>query len=571
MKHITLIILVSIVVSIIGCTKDATLQSKQYPYVNTKDVTDIDETGATFEAEILNTGQVKITDFGFIWGNENGEYEYSLYNTGSLDNFRIRISTDMVTGSTYTCRAYLRTGKNIILGNAVTFKSLGPESLVIKDFNPKFGFDGTIIKLSYKYLSQISANKQVFVNNIPAEIIFSNDDSIVFKTPKMIYFGETSISIQIGSKIARSIITYKILGPEIEVVSLLSGHSGDYVTIEGKNFIQNGENVEVFFNYYTDSRSAEIISFSETKIEFIVPTLGPLFNDISSQIRLVNGLKTTSYSKATFLLKKEWELKQATPFEGFAFYQAFTFNEKGYIFEMDSKQLYEYSPISDKWKIFPSILFPGDRSEGSLYIVINENLFKIGGYDYLSHPLNELWVFAFNDKKWNKKNDLPFKFNNAVYYNVNNQVYIVTDIGQVWKCDFVNEQYTKLKDCPFNFLYAFASSYVGNGKAFVVTYGHTWQYQEQDDKWVEKTTNPFFSAQIPAMGFALNNTGYVLQGGQTLYKYNIIKDKWILTSMYPGSNGYESHKTTFIIGDKVYFAPTSGYYNDFPFMYLYQE
>ncbi|MCX6233345.1 MAG: IPT/TIG domain-containing protein [Bacteroidetes bacterium] len=570
MKYSLVFVILSLLFSFMGCKKDAEIQPKQYPYVITKSVTDIDSSGATFEAEILDYGQEEITDFGFIWSDTKTNYQYSLFNKGSLDNFKVRISADLEQGITYSCRAYIKTIRNLVLGNKVIFLSLGSESIMIGDFNPKEGFDGTLIKLTGKYFSQISANNKVFVNHIPAEVIFSTGDSIAFITPPMGYVGEADISIQVGSKDVTSNIKFKILGPQIDSISLLSGNSGESVTIEGKNLIQNGANIAVYF----DSNSAEIVSYSETQLEIIVPPpTNSLLSDISVTIKLVNGLKTTSY-KDRFLIEKSWESKQATPFDWSWAYKAFTFNEKGYILELNTKELYEYSPISNQWNSVPSSLFPGDRNEGSLYIITAEQLFKVSGYDYTGQSLSELWVFDFNDKSWNKKNDIPFKFYNAIFFNLNNQLYIVTDEGQVWKCNLENGQYIRLNDFPDNFKYAFASSFVSNGKAFVVTYGLTWQYNEQNDSWIEKSTNPFSKQNycVHAIGFALNNTGYVLHSGEKLYKYDIINNKWILTSMYPGPSGYDSYKTIFIIGDKAYIAATSSsYIGCAPLMYSYQE
>ncbi len=120
----------------------------------------------------------------------------------------------------------------------------------------------------------------------------------------------------------------------------------------------------------------------------------------------------------------------------------------------------------------------------------------------------------------------------------------------------------------------FSSTFVVNGTAYLVVYGHTWRYNVSSDTWSDIATNPFFKEyySVDAIGFALNNTGYVLHSGQSLYKYDVTNNSWTLVTYYPGSRADNSYKTTFIIGDKAYIAATSGNYSgNSPLMYSYQE
>lgn len=570
MKRYTIYIYLLLLFSIIGCRKDATIQPKQYPYFITQDVAEINTSGVTFEAVISDYGQEKITDFGFIWSDGKTNYQYSLQNSGTLENFKTRISTDLENGLSYTCRAYVQTIKKLVLGNKVNFVSHGSELPLIQDFNPKEGFDGTLIKIKAKYLSQYSVNNKVFINNLPAQVISTNGDSIVVQVPSSVFVGDATISLKVGSQESTSNTKFKILGPEIESVSSLSGHSGDYITIKGKNLIQNGNNINVYFGSFL----AEKISYSATQIELIVPiSTNSLLWDQSLSIKLANGLKTTSF-KSTFSLLKSWENRCPTPFNWSYKYKAITYNEKGYILELNIKKLYEYSPTTDQWTSISSSLFPADRNEGSLYIVSGDKMYKVGGFDYMYNHIKDLWAFDFINNTWNKKSNTPFDFSYATFFNLDNQFYIVTDKGQFWKCNFESEQYTRLNDFPIANNNNFLSTFTADGKAFVVCYGHTFQYNETTDSWIEKSTNPFSKEQYfeHAIGFSLNGTGYVLHSGMKLYKYDIKNDRWALTSYYPGSRSDNSYKVTFIIGRKAYVAATSGNYSgNSPLMYSYQE
>jgi hypothetical protein len=63
-----------------------------------------------------------------------------------------------------------------------------------------------------------------------------------------------------------------------------------------------------------------------------------------------------------------------------------------------------------------------------------------------------------------------------------------------------------------------------------------------------------------------------LQGGENLFKYDILNGIWIKVSEFPGSRGDNSYKTVFVIGSRAYVAATSSNYAGCaPLMYSYQE
>lgn len=568
--NINSLIISFLFLALLSCEEDAKLKMKAYPLVFTKDVIEIDNSGATFIAEVTPDKNEEIIDFGFVWQNGNTEFKASLVNISTVNEFKYRAAVDLEDGLTYTLHAYLQTQKYLVSGNVVVFRSKGSGGPAITGFDPKTGPDGSIVTIVGKNFSHLQSNNKVFINNIAAQIISSSTDSIVIRTPQMAFFGNSKISVKAGTKTAISDAFFNIIGPEIYSISATKGASGDYLTLTGRYFTQSGPDVGVLFDNY----SAQIIYKSDNSVDIVVPALSnSLLSEMLVVVKLVNGLKT-AISKDQYLIEKSWEIKQATPFDWSWAYKAFTYNGKGYILELNTKEFYEYNPVTNQWNLFPSSLFPGERNAGSLYIVSGDKLFKLGGYDYLSQSLSEFWEFDFILKSWNKKTDLPFKFYEGVYFTLNNQLYIVTDDGQVWKCDLINEQFARMNDFPVSFKWEFASSFDLNGNAVVVTYGKTWQYNKQNDSWTSISTNPFAHLNYSnnPVGFSYNGTGYVLQAGRYLYKFDITNNRWIKTSQYPGPRGDNSYKTIFVIGDKAYFAATSSNYSGCaPLMYLYQN
>jgi hypothetical protein len=101
-----------------------------------------------------------------------------------------------------------------------------------------------------------------------------------------------------------------------------------------------------------------------------------------------------------FLIERSWEMKQSTPFGWSWEYNAFTYNEKGYILEVNAKKLYEYNPEYNVWDAIS--LYPGVRDERNLFIVAGDKVLKMGGIDYYG-PSNDFWEYDFVNETWTKK------------------------------------------------------------------------------------------------------------------------------------------------------------------------
>lgn len=556
-----------------GC-KDDEMKTNDFPFVLTKPVSEIDADGATFTATVIFSGKDNVTDYGFIWSNGSAEFKISLINKSDLKEFKIRIKSGLVLNQTYSCKAYIVTTKNLVYGNKVSFKSLSSIPPQILDFNPKEGFDGDTVHLKGRYFSHIKEYNKVLVNNIQASIISSNDSTITFIMPSQSFVGKVDIAVEISSMRTIAESKYNILGPEILSISSLSEFSGSQVTLTGKNFFRDGSSLSVLFGNY----NAEIISVFPTKIVVRVPI--PKDNLLVSNnlnIKLIIGQKSTTYNSG-FLIKNSWQTKSPPPSLSVptSYQDAVTYKDKGYMLDINYLGLYEYNPLVNSWSQYGTTVFPGQRHRGSLYLVSGNKLFKIGGNDYMAQQsiISDLWAFDFISESWTKKKNIPFQFSYATSFNLDNQFYVLTYEGQLWQCDFENEQYKRLKDFPATFSNFFVSSFVANGNAYAVQYGKTWMYDKLNDNWNVKSENIFSQERYSVGGkcFTFNNTGYVLNKGTDLYKYDYVNDVWTLVSFFPGPWGSNSEKSFFVIGNLAYIAATfSNYQGGSPLMYLYHE
>jgi len=566
-KHI-LPLIILIIAS--GCVKDAELSPRNYPTFITEEATDIDSTGVTLNAIVTDIGNDEITDYGFYITNGTTKYSISAFTNAKPQKFSARLSTDMISGHSYYCKAYMKTVKNLILSNEVLFSSLGSIDPIILNIFPDSGFDGTKVRMFTKYLSKDTSKNEIYVNNIRAQIISQKNDTIEFYIPQNKYVGEVDIKLKSYDKTINTPKKFLISGPEIESIFPTTGKSGDLITITGKNLDRNSASVQVLFG----SNNATIRSSSESKIEFYIPAIKEnLLKDMSYTIKLVNGLKTAIY-KRPYIIIKSWELKTPTPFTWPWYYEGVSYNEKGYMFEFNDKQMYEYNPATDNWSVYSTNVFPGERNEHSVFITLNDKMYKIGGINYMSAEIKELWQFDFTTGLWTRKNDIPFVFQKATSFKLNNDIYILTKKGQLWKCDFANNNYIQLKDLPFTINSFFLYTFTSNDKAFAVFYGHTFEYNPTTDKWAEVNQNPFRVEQYSSdpMGFTYKGNGYVLYRGTDLYRFNTTTNEWTFVSFFPGIYATDSYKTAFVAGNKTYVVVTHSYISGgSPLMYAYFE
>jgi hypothetical protein len=548
----------------ISCKKDAIPKPADYPFLVTQEVSANDSTGVTLSAKVLNIGIEDIVDYGFILKYDNKEYKFSIYKQSDLSSFQLRLKTNLEKQKKYIYRAYIQTKKHTVLANEVIFTSNGSNSPQILDFSPVEGFDSTVITLKGSNFGYDKNVVKAFINGLESKIEYFSNDTLKIRVPMMEFYGDTKISIKLGSKTTTSDKQYKLIGPVIDSISKTTGYSGDYLTISGKFLTNNGNNLKVFFG----NNSSEIIRKTENKIELVIPiNYSDLLNDVSVIIKLENGLKSVSYNN-NFLIKKSWIRKQDPPF-GASWYETFTSdNNHGYFLNINEKKLFEYNEYSDTWNNISTYLGVNNY-DYCVFVCLGNKFFKIGGYNYLGKS-KEFWEFDLITGIWKQRNNIPFGFYTATSFILNNTLYIITDIEEVWAYNENTDIFTRKNDFPEDIDYFI--SFVSQNKAYVVNAGRTYAYDAQSDSWTIKSLNQFTETynMTSTIGFGYKGTGYVLYNGSLLYRYDLLTNKWILSSQYP-EHSTSSVKSTFLIGNRAYLGTIEGFSDPYPRLYSYED
>jgi len=558
-KHICIISIILISL-LIGCKKEAKLNSREHPVLITKAVSEINSTGVTLNAEILDIGQDEIMDYGFILISENTEYKYSIFDETSIDQLNKRV-TILEENTEYTCRAYVKTSKHTVYANIVSFLSKGSSSPIfpkIENYSPTEGRDNTTVIITGEYLNLFSGEKSVTVNNIETQIICWEENYIEFITPDMSFFGNTKIKLNyIDVTIS---LDYKVYGPELTSISNTSGHSGSLVTILGHNFISS--DTKVFFDDY----EAEIINLSDTLIELLVPPIFRQLNNINTNISISSVSKVLN-TDINYLILKSWTTKSSLPFKHEE-KDAFIYNNNAYIYDSGHKDLWKYNPVSDSWSYISG--FPGSSYDNSLYLIYKNKMFLMGGENYLGLPVHILWEYDFINGTWTQLDNIPFGFLNSAYFIINGIYYIITDETECWTFDPSDMTYTQKNNFPedvtkHNMLF----SYRTDNEVFITTNYNSWKYNVSNDSWSLEVSHNFNNdGYTHTNGMAFNNTAYVKHGWD-IYKYFYKYNSWHKVSSFPGSFDY--YVTTFTINNKAYFLTGENYYVEPADMFMYEE
>ncbi len=112
-----------------ACEKEDDVATRDYPRLITLGVSEISQTGAKFNAEIISGNPAEIIGYGFTWSDivdsPKLENNANIDITGSVsDN---KFSADVQTlesNKVYYLRSFIKTNDLLIYGRVVSFKTL---------------------------------------------------------------------------------------------------------------------------------------------------------------------------------------------------------------------------------------------------------------------------------------------------------------------------------------------------------------------------------------------------------------------------------------------------------------
>lgn len=223
------------------------------------------------------------------------------------------------------------------------------------------------------------------------------------------------------------------------------------------------------------------------------------------------GYVGTGYDDNDNKLKDFWEYDptantwtRKADFAGSPRYGAvgFSVNGKGYIgtgYDGNYlKDIWEYNPATDQWRQAASL--GGSKRSDAAVFVYNNNAYIVSGFNNGTY-LNDFWMYTPATDSWTEKRKIS---------------------------DATDEDFDD--DYGDNIRRSNAVIFVMNDRAYLTcgsrngVIGTTWEYNINADTWADKTGFEG-AAREGALGFSLNNRGYVTTGNNSSYRFD---DLWEL-------------------------------------------
>lgn len=178
MKKITF--LFSLIILISSCKKES-----DFPLIIAGEVTDINSTGAVFNANVTNTGKGGIIEYGFVWGRKGipgiDSSKIVIDEPLSAGVISVKITNDLATGVDYFVRAFAKNQDYTTFSNVVSFNSKGSSSPVINDFTPDHGTAGTLVTITGENFSSSIYNNTVLFGKTRTSVESADKNKLVVK------------------------------------------------------------------------------------------------------------------------------------------------------------------------------------------------------------------------------------------------------------------------------------------------------------------------------------------------------------------------------------------------------
>jgi hypothetical protein len=549
----------------VNCQKEE-ISPRDYPRINTLEVANINDSGATFRAEFIYPGNSTISDHGFIWGlNEditllNAE-KVSLGGTPGKGSFSATVNYSLNPNTVYNVKAYVVTDRYTVYGKEVKFTSLGCLAPVIFDINPKHGSDGDTIKISGTNFTSLTSNIKIMFGEDQAEIIGTDKNEITliipigYKNPGYISIDVWINEYQLEIKdFLLDSIKFENIYPQIAKIPNTEIEITCNTIIRDIQKLSLGDfNINIFQNI-------------DNKIFFQIPPNSPVgYVRINAIINNKSVVSTDSV-----LLISPWIKRSSCPMnEGmFITQRGFVINNRAYFYAnpvatwSESGEIWEYNPTSDSWTFCNK--FPDMRLD-PFALAINEKGYVGAGWCITEVPenncYNDVYEFSPENKSWTQVESLPvidgicpigFPIDTDAYVFGGSNYYKYNQTADSWITIGSCEEAIGLSNCNFG-----STGFEIDGKIYIGSGDNTnefWCFNTSSGIWSKIADLPSIPHRYPN-GFSINGNGYIILG-RSLWIYNPDENIWEELANFPAvdknEENYYAMALSLVIMGKAY-------------------
>ncbi|MBN1416085.1 MAG: IPT/TIG domain-containing protein [Bacteroidales bacterium] len=527
---------------IIDCQKEE-ITSRDFPRVNTLEVTKISDDGATFNAEITFKGNAIIEEYGFVWDTiEEPSFEYAekavIQENASTGKFSLVIKTTLKKGKDYFVKAFIHSDRYMVYGKQVSFHSMGSSAPFIKDFSPLTGkiLDSVTI---YGNGFSLGQSNSVKFDTLVARVLRSTGTTLTVLVPERLQKDSSIISVSIFGNTARAKQLFALQKTSLTDYYPKTGTFGDTIIITGKNLPCNHDYFKVNFN----NSIAEIIEAKDDLIKCVVPS------DIQSPDPVV------SLNLGTFKLSFQEKFSLLPPvISSFSPAKAENTGITVTITGVNFSHIPSCNAVFFKDKRAEvlnasrnelTILIPGDLIGLPEVSVIDSFriIVEVAGQTALSQSC---FTFEYRSR-WTRMADFPGSprvypiahgLQGKLYFGLGNTELLgvpdnTTLLADLWEFDPELNQWTEKASFPDHGR-VLTTSFVINSRIYVC-FGQAgnnnyseevWEYSPEENQWTQKSS---FSKKkrYGAFGFVIGDRAYIGGGlGIEDYAFEKFLDLW---------------------------------------------
>ena len=572
-------------ISLFTCQKREELSPREYPRLSTQAVTDIDESGATFRAELLTAGRSPVTEYGFVW-NENSinsglvptlsSTTERLTLTGALNPgpFEGRVDFGLRKGAGYMVRAYVRTNGYTVYGTPVRFGAQGCLPPRITSFAPKVASWGDTLVIEGERFSSLKAQLKVYFVSTPHN---GQLEALVLSTSnrRVVCIVPTRLSLQNSKTNKIQVVAYgqsvtsqddfnlDDTKPVITRVSPETGTFGDRITITGSSFSMVPDQNRVLIG----GLQMAVITASKTQLLVEVPlTVLKKSNQISMSVGNPNHQSNPPVLAPGFFVMKGPRVTALSTVGETLTLLGENFSpepQTNLILVGHNEAVVARGTATTSLSIALSdLVFPQSTTNFNVSVTATEQTSEEKSIT-LTH--RSQWVKRATERTAPFADDFSFNADKPlISFVVGGKAYMVLGAAnsdaKSRLYEYIPASYTwqKLANAPSltSSFYSQVASFVVNGKAYVIgSYGECWEYDPATDRWKRLLNGPTCAGRY-LHGFALNGKGYVVSAkdacsGTEYWEYDPASNQWTAKKGGPNSNwilgAYQAENRAFVL------------------------
>ena len=273
-----------LVLLLIQCVEDPLPETTIYPLYKTS-ITDIDEEGVSFKAELVNPGTMTFDGYGFRWQKgvnsdniPNAIGSFFKFDGMTEGGFSQRVTFNLIEGQSYSVQSFVIQNGEEVFYNTVTFVSQATSEIKITDYYPKsviFGDTITVEGINFStFPGEYSMILKHPTSNVKKETINTRFYDVTNESFRMFVpstpTGVNNVELvytTLGKSI--SVGDLEIKQPKISSVSHEVVGPGTKVTING-----TFSAVEFYNRIFFGDIYAPALSASSNQLEVYCPDLG---------------------------------------------------------------------------------------------------------------------------------------------------------------------------------------------------------------------------------------------------------------------------------------------------------